>query len=312
MSTFNPYLETHSIEKYKFLHHFLPHPETKKRAKLLRLEALFIYVLVVGLFGLFLHLLPKVAPGILGYASDITIRDLLSETNQIRNEHGLKSLKVNPILSTAAKAKAEHMFQNGYWAHNAPDGTTPWDFILEAGYDYKYAGENLAKNFTTSRGVVEAWYKSPSHKENLLNKDYDEIGFAVVDGVLDGYETTLVVQMFGKSRVAPVVVAKQPQSYAVDEVPAKQVEVAPAIGEEVASERTGLDTPKEPIVDVTTATRVLTLGLSSFLFILLALDIWYTKKKAIPKITANAYAHILFLIVTVVGLWFALMPGEVL
>jgi uncharacterized protein YkwD len=72
----------------------------------------------------------------------------------------------------------------------SPDGTEPWDFILGEKYDYIYAGENLAKNFSTFDDVVEAWYNSPSHKENLLNKNYTEMGFAIVNGELNGYETT--------------------------------------------------------------------------------------------------------------------------
>lgn len=67
-----------------------------------------------------------------------------------------------------------------------------------------------------------------------------------------------------------------------------------------------------PVIDVTTATRFITMSVASFLFILLVLDVWYTKKKAIPKLTGNAYAHIVFLVITVVGLWFVLVPGEIL
>ena len=317
MPTYNPYLETHSLEKYQFLHHFLPHPETKKRARLLSHKALFGYILIVAFFAGLIHLIPKFAPGVLGYASDIHIRDLLNETNQVRNEHGLQSVKVNPVLNAAAEAKARHMFENDYWAHNAPDGTTPWDFILDSGYDYKYAGENLAKNFNTSDGVVDAWYKSPSHKENLLNSNYSEIGFAVVDGVLNGYETTLVVQMFGKPRTAAPLAVNEP-AVVEEQV---EVEVPVAAGESsVTSEQEDLVTQEisepsgaySPVVDITTASIFLTISVASFLFILLVLDVWYTKKKAIPKLTGNAYAHIIFLVLTVVGLWFALVPGEVL
>jgi hypothetical protein len=43
---------------------------------------------------------------------------------------------------------------------------------------------------------------SPSHKENIVNGKYDEIGVAVVDGVLLGQKTTLVVQMFGSQGIS--------------------------------------------------------------------------------------------------------------
>ncbi len=93
--------------------------------------------------------------------------------------------------------KATDMFARNYWAHYGPDGTTPWSFITNSGYEYEYAGENLAKNFMFSDGVVQAWMESPTHRENILRNEYTEIGYAIQNGVLNGEETTLVVQMFG-------------------------------------------------------------------------------------------------------------------
>jgi len=95
------------------------------------------------------------------------------------------------------------MFAKDFWAHIAPDGTTPWKFILDSGYKYLYAGENLAKDFQTSDDVVAAWMASKmGHRENILNTHYNEIGVAVVNGTLGGFQTTLVVQMFGSTAVA--------------------------------------------------------------------------------------------------------------
>ena len=84
----------------------------------------------------------------------------------MRDEAGLDSLRLNPTLTAAAKRKAEHMFAENYWAHISPTGVEPWYFILDSGYDYSYAGENLAKNFNTSKEVVAAWYQSPTHRDN--------------------------------------------------------------------------------------------------------------------------------------------------
>ena len=126
MLSYNPHTDTHAIQKYQFLHHFLPHPETKKRAKLLSHTALLGYslamVLIIGLF----RVIPLIAPGVLGYASNITFSDLLDDTNRVRQEHNLPLLHVNNDLSAAAEKKAEHMFANNYWAHVAPDGTAQW------------------------------------------------------------------------------------------------------------------------------------------------------------------------------------------
>jgi hypothetical protein len=89
------------------------------------------------------------------------------------------------------------MFQGQYWSHTAPDGEEPWDFIHEAGYSYKTAGENLARDFSSTGEMFDAWMASPTHRENILNGQFQEIGIAVVSGTLSGFQTTLVVQMFG-------------------------------------------------------------------------------------------------------------------
>ena len=139
--------------------------------------------------------------GILGIeqaqASSITPTSIISLTNQERSSLGLNSLDNNSKLAAAALAKANDMFEKQYWDHFGPNGETPWQFIRGAGYNYVYAGENLAKGFRTSEGVHEAWMASPTHKANIVSANYKDIGVAVVDGILQGKQTTLVVQMFG-------------------------------------------------------------------------------------------------------------------
>jgi len=172
---------------------FIPTKKNKYKPYLLRKGVLVIYtviLIVVNIFG-----------GVLGIspisASDISPSTLISLTNQERVAAGLNTLNTNSKLTVAAKAKAENMFEEQYWDHYGPNGETPWQFITAAGYAYVYAGENLAKGFRTSEGVVEAWMASPTHRDNILSENYQDIGIAVKTGVLLGKETTLVVQMFG-------------------------------------------------------------------------------------------------------------------
>ncbi len=319
------------IEKYQFMHHFVPHAYHKKRATLLSHNAFLVYIFgVLLLFGV-LRLVPKVAPGVLGYASDINISELLSQTNKKRAEQGLKPLTINPQLTNAAYAKADHMFKNNYWAHIAPDGTKPWDFIVAQNYNYSYAGENLAKNFNSSSAVVSAWYESPSHRDNLLSSNYSEVGFAVVNGVLDGYETTLVVQMFGQtaqpSAVADTSVPPAVQAPAPVPAPlAAQVPVTstlPQVQQEATEiQPQALPTPttatelavvsSTPRFDLPQISSSLLLGMTAFLLGLFALDIWYSRKKAIPKFTGHAFAHFTFLFILMLGVWLVLAPGKIL
>lgn len=134
---------------------------------------------------------------ILGVKANITAIELLKDTNAERAKEGKAPLRYDEQLSSAAYLKAQDMFAQQYWAHTAPDGTTPWQWFAKVGYNYAYAGENLAKNFTTTDATVTAWMASAHHRENILNVNYTDVGFAVVDGVLDGKQTTLIVALYG-------------------------------------------------------------------------------------------------------------------
>jgi len=303
-----------SIEKYQFIYHFLPHPKTKRRASLISNKAIFLYCSLIILIAVAFRIIPKFAPGVLGYASNINIKDLLEYTNKKRGDTGLSDLRLNAKLTAAAQAKAADMFKDGYWSHVAPDGAEPWDFILGQNYDYIYAGENLAKNFSTSKEVVEAWFKSPSHKSNLLGANYDEVGFAVVNGVMNGYETTLVVQMFGRPR-QPSMVASVYEEKNVLEGQKSETLVAPVQGSQTSAAEEPAKVaiaPASPKVDVTIATKSISLAFGGFVGSLLAVDLFYSKKKGINKLTGQTFAHLFILLVVIAGIWFVLKPGIVL
>lgn len=304
-----------SIEKFQFMYHFLPNPENKRRASLISNKAIFLYCSLIILVAVAFRIIPRFAPGVLGYASNISVKDLLSYTNKKRGESGLSDLRLNSKLTAAAQVKAADMFKDGYWSHIAPNGAEPWDFILGQNYDYIYAGENLAKNFSTSKEVVEAWYKSPSHKSNLLGSNYDEVGFAVVNGVMNGYETTLVVQMFGRPR-EPSMIASVYEEKNVLEESANSVTSEPVKGSQTSvPETSSKPTPVKvsaPKVDMTLATKSISLAFGGFIGSLLAVDMWYSKKRGINKFTGQTLAHLMILLVVIFSVWFVLQPGIVL
>lgn len=120
-----------------------------------------------------------------------------SLSNEHRAEASLQELTINPLLEEAARLKAEDMMIRGYFAHTSPTGLDPWYWITKAGYEYEYAGENLAINFSDSADVTRAWMESPGHRANILNNRFTEIGVATVKGFVNGKETVFVVEMFG-------------------------------------------------------------------------------------------------------------------
>lgn len=187
-----------------FSHLFHPRRSNNHRARILHSIAYVYLSGVVIAFALgiqfFSHFGQKFG-AVLGFASTITPAQVIEKTNEQRRLAGLPPLVVNQQLTQAALAKGQNMMTNQYWSHVAPDGTEPWYFIQQAGYKYRVAGENLARDFAETDTMVSAWMSSPTHKANILNSKYTEIGIAVISGTLEEYETTLVVQMFGQPAV---------------------------------------------------------------------------------------------------------------
>lgn len=181
----------------KIYHWFIPNKKNKFHPVALRTTGLIIFLAIFISIPLLYNIVTAGQLKVLGYSTNIDIEDLFSISNQKRNDNGLQSLNLNPKLNLAALAKANDMFADNYWAHVAPDGTTPWTFITNASYQYSAAGENLAKDFNTSAGVVDGWMASALHRDNVLNTNYQDVGYAIVNGRLLGSETSLVVAMYG-------------------------------------------------------------------------------------------------------------------
>lgn len=232
-------------------HLFHPQRSNNHRPKFLHPRPLFfLAVLAFGFYQLvgIVATIHPVSGSILGYASNISVAEVISSTNSYRSGAGLGTLSYNNSLAQAAVAKAQNMFSEGYWAHTSPSGKEPWDFIRSAGYTYRIAGENLARDFDSTSPMMNAWMNSPTHRANIMNPRYQEIGVAVVDGLLNGVETTLVVQMFGTPETQ---VVTQPGVV----VPAVASSVTPVIEQEVAQEEqvqplaTPVVQPELPIIE---------------------------------------------------------------
>ncbi len=191
-------------EKRKLHHYFIPQAANGHRPHLIRHRALHFYsALIVGIKVFVLMTLFLTYPSLAEF-STITSNHIVELTNKARQEQGLPVLMRNDTLDHSAMLKARDMIKYNYFAHNRPeDGTKPWEWFKQAGYEYTYAGENLAMNFTDADAAVNAWLASPTHRANILNNNYQEIGVAVLVGKIDGRKTTIVVQHFGKSYLSP-------------------------------------------------------------------------------------------------------------
>lgn len=313
----------------------MPHYTNNHRPKLLQPVGL---ALVVALFLLvqsslqLMRLAPSLPGGfVLGYASSITPDQVIELTNVERGKAGLQPLTTNPLLNQAALAKANNMFANDYWAHVAPDGATPWSFIQAAGYRYSVAGENLARDFSDTPGMIEAWMNSETHRANIIHQKYTEIGVAVVNGKLQGVETTLVVQMFGVPAAAAPRTTKEAAvssapTKAEIEPEVKPVEVAalepaatpiPATEPVLPAKTQLIIQPAQPelspakIISPLAITKAVGTGLIVILVLVLTYDSIMISKKNLPRRVGNNWAHIGFFGIVILII-VAMTQGEVI
>ncbi|MCR4279840.1 MAG: CAP domain-containing protein [Candidatus Komeilibacteria bacterium] len=159
-----------------------------------------IGVLLVSTFGLlfFTNRAESESPSWLDNA--ISRNEIYVLTNELRNLQQLPPLAMNEKLNAAALAKAKTIIAEDFFSHNGKNGRYFTTWIDDTGYDYQLIGENLAAGFQTNKEVLKAWMDSPTHRANILNNRYREIGIAIWEGDLEGRVQTVVVQIFGSPR----------------------------------------------------------------------------------------------------------------
>ena len=286
-----------------FAHLFTPRTSNNHKAKVLHLSSLSVFILLIMFSQIVLSFVGQAIPGVLGIASNITAEELISLTNQQRRDNGLPALKLNTTLVNAASQKAADMIAKNYWAHTSPDGVTPWVFFKNANYQYLYAGENLARDFMDSQSVVNAWMKSPTHKDNILSDRYKEIGIAVVHGDFQGQPTTLVVQMFGAPINLPV-----PKLGKIDQ----SAEAAEAVIAELVLEEPVMELKsKFSLLSSFNLTKAMSISLTLILLLVIVIDTLIVTKKKIIRISGKGLAHLLFLGILLIIL-LGIQPGLIL
>lgn len=256
-----------TLKKY-----FIPHPENDHKPHFLREGAVSVTAAIVVIL-FFASIFGNYAVKNNKHLAAIQAAFLVDLTNEDRADQGLQKLAINDKLVSAAGMKAGDMAEKSYFAHVSPDGKTPWYWIDQAGYPYLYAGENLAVNFYDSEDVEEAWMDSPTHKANIMSRNFTEIGIATARGKYKGDTTTFVVQMFGspkKSSTAnlemvdslanEVALATEPSRQSEDssddsDVLGSEIEPAPQMPEDSSSEATPKPEPVVTAVEPVTKTE---------------------------------------------------------
>lgn len=295
-------------------HLFTPHTTNNFRARLLHNVGIFSFIGVILVGNIFIRILDNQSLHILGFTSSVTIDEVVRSTNAQRAASGLKPLAYNEKLADAARRKAANMLSENYWAHNSPSGKSPWTWFKAAGYTYVFAGENLAKDFGDTNRMMNAWMASPTHKENIINPKYSEIGIAVVPGSLQGNDTVLVVQLFGApatGTIAAAPVAKKTPQVAqvkgvdnkvaptaeVTKIPVEEVEQPLRIAEikEVVSPAQSPVPAVMAQINQFSLARVLNLVTTGLFILTLIIDLFLAESRSLSRRVGNNWAHIIFI-----------------
>ncbi len=300
----------------KLLHLLIPRESNNHKAKILHPNSLLIVTMLFLFFQVFVSNLPKLKPDILGYAANIAPDEVVRLTNQKRQEAGLSLLTYNSDLAGAAYTKGVDMITKDYWAHVAPDGTQPWKFFNDFGYKYKYAGENLARDFTNPSSAVDAWMNSPTHRENILNPKYKEIGIGVVEGDLAGTDTTIIVQFFGSTYsdkvVLPVAQAAQTEKKVIATEAPKIVATPLAVEVRAPEVNTIVTTESQQVlISPFSTTKNVSLIVVGILLLIFVIDAVLVSKRRITRVAGRTFSHVAFLGMIVV-IVLILKSGEIL
>lgn len=195
--------------------HVVPHARNHYQPHLLHHRTLAAFSVLLLTIKVFSFAALEFTPSETVTASAITQSSVLELTNKARAGSNIGQVTYNAVLERAAQAKADDMLARQYFAHNTPDGKTPWTFFEAVGYKYLSAGENLAVHFNDVEPLQDAWMNSPGHRANILNSSFKEMGVGISRGVFEGHDSIFVVEEFGNpagttTPVAPVAVAPQP------------------------------------------------------------------------------------------------------
>lgn len=180
-----------------FKNYFIPYKGNDYKPQFLRHEARMLSLLLILVLELGFIVQVYVIFDKTSFLASVLPGVIATLTNSERSDNNVAPLVENVLLDKAAQLKAEDMASRGYFAHTSPDGKNPWYWFKQVGYDYHFAGENLAVNFFESEDVAKAWMNSPTHRSNIVKKEYTEIGIGVANGVYEGRDTVFVAQLFG-------------------------------------------------------------------------------------------------------------------
>lgn len=261
---------------------FIASAQNNYKPAALSYKAMIVYGILLLVLRLFLGSLKAEATAIESNA-------LMAMINEERTNRNLNALFTNSALLKAASLKSQDMLARDFFAHVDPDGNYVWPKIIAAGYTpYKLLGENLAVDFSTAEGMIKAWLDSPTHRANLLHKEFVDQGLSAQFGDFQERYTNVTTSLFGsltqiikskKIARAPVTPPPPPKQEIKGEDIPSPGELEPVVPEKVTPpppppffmpakpQKTGSN-----LIEAFDVSRIIFTVFGLFLLIILALD----------------------------------------
>ncbi len=89
------------------------------------------------------------------------------------------------------------MATTNHYGHVGPNGSEPWERMSAEGYRWRAAAENIAAGQRGVAAVMTSWRESSGHYANMVNPDYEHVGFGYYREDGSQYRTYWV-QNFGR------------------------------------------------------------------------------------------------------------------
>ncbi|OGH02859.1 MAG: hypothetical protein A2798_00290 [Candidatus Levybacteria bacterium RIFCSPHIGHO2_01_FULL_37_17] len=112
-------------------------------------------------------------------------QEMFAKVNMERSSQGLSILSFSEQLAKVGRAHCSDMFRRGYFSHYTPEGLSPFDRMVAADVNFKFAGENLALAPNVEL-AMQGLMNSEGHKANILSKDFGKVGIGAIDGGVYG------------------------------------------------------------------------------------------------------------------------------
>jgi uncharacterized protein YkwD len=120
------------------------------------------------------------APASAAPAAPDLATQVIDLVNKERAAAGCPALVPNAALMQIAQAHSQDMASNDFFEHDGSDGRTPFQRMLDAGYRFRRAAENVAAGVDSPADAVKLWMNSPGHRANILDCGLRETGVGFV------------------------------------------------------------------------------------------------------------------------------------